>query len=159
MCVVLGCAGRLHAQDSGSTTVAQEPLTTVIVSARKRDEPELSVPAAITTFTAEALDDFDIRSFRDYAAHDTGSCPFPTAAGPTGFASSRTVAIRGITGQNLTGTSGATGLYIDETPVPISIDPRVLDIHDIEVLKGPQGTLYGESALGGNVRMAVNRHS
>ena len=37
--------------------------------------------------------------------------------------------------------------------MPGSVDPRVLDIDNIEVLKGPQGTLFGESSLGGNVRL------
>ena len=156
LCMVIGCAGRSQAQDTQAAGVAAEPLAVVMVSARKRDEPVTSVPAAITTFTAESLDDFDIRSFKDYAAM-TPNLSFSYGGGPTGFSSSRTVAIRGITGENLIGTAGATGLYIDETPVPASIDPRVLDIHDIEVLKGPQGTLYGESALGGNIRLVANR--
>jgi iron complex outermembrane receptor protein len=156
LCVMLGCAHASRAQDTDIGPVAEEPLTVVMVSARKRDEPVTAVPAAITTFTAEALVDFDIRSFRDYAAL-TPDLSFSYGGGPTGFAAARTVAIRGISGQNLIGTAGATGLYIDDTPVPISIDPRVLDVHDIEVLKGPQGTLYGESALGGNIRMIVNR--
>jgi iron complex outermembrane receptor protein len=154
--LVLGYAGPSPAQDASATAAAAEPLTEVMVTARKRDEPEISVPAAITAFTAESLDDFRIRSFEDYAAL-TPNLSFSYGSGPTGFAAARTVAIRGITGQNLFGTDGATGLYIDDTPVPASIDPRVLDIHDIEVLKGPQGTLYGESALGGNIRMLVNR--
>ncbi len=55
------------------------------------------------------------------------------------------------------GQAGATGFYIDDTPVPGSIDPRVLDIDNIEVLKGPQGTLYGESSLGGNVRLVTKK--
>jgi iron complex outermembrane receptor protein len=156
LCWVLGGASPLQAQDAGSPEVSSEPLSVVIVSARKRDEPEIAVPEAITTFTAAALDDFDIRSFTDYAAM-TPDLSFSYGGGPTGFASARTVAIRGITGQNLIGTAGATGLYIDDTPVPSSVDPRVLDVHDIEILKGPQGTLYGESALGGNVRMVINQ--
>ena len=66
---------------------------------------------------------------------------------------------RGVSGQNVVGTGGATGFYIDDTPVPASLDPRVLDVADIEVLKGPQGTLYGESSLGGNVRIVTQRPS
>ncbi len=156
LCWVLGGVSSLRAQDAGSPEASPEALTVVMVSARKRDEPEISVPEAITTFTAAALDEFDIRSFNDYAAM-TPDLSFAYGGGPTGFATARTVAIRGITGQNLIGTAGATGLYIDDTPVPSSVDPRVLDVHDIEVLKGPQGTLYGESALGGNIRMVINQ--
>ena len=60
-------------------------------------------------------------------------------------------------GQNLFGTAGATGFYIDDTPLPGSVDPRILDIDNIEVLKGPQGTLYGESSLGGNIRLVTKQ--
>jgi iron complex outermembrane receptor protein len=155
LCLLFGMNLPSRAQEVPDTG-ATPPTLSVVVTARKRDEPEISVPAAMTTFTAQALEDFDIRSFDDYAAM-TPDLSFAYGGGPTGFTSARTVAIRGVTGQNLFGTAGATGLYIDDTPVPMSIDPRVLDIHDIEVLKGPQGTLYGESALGGNVRMVVNR--
>ena len=45
------------------------------------------------------------------------------------------------------------GFYIDDTPLPDSIDPRVLDIDHIEVLRGPQGTLYGARSMGGVVRI------
>jgi iron complex outermembrane receptor protein len=155
LCMLFGCPP-LRAQDVPDANEVAPQAVTVVVTARKRDEPEIAVPGAMTTFTAQALGDFDIRSFNDYAAM-TPDLSFSYGGGPTGFTSARTVAIRGVTGQNLFGTAGATGLYIDDTPVPVSIDPRVLDIHDIEVLKGPQGTLYGESALGGNVRMVVNR--
>ena len=64
------------------------------------------------------------------------TCPSSYGGGPTGIADARAVAIRGITGQNLFGTAGATGFYIDDTPIPGSVDPRVLDIDNIEVLKG-----------------------
>ncbi len=99
---------------------------------------------------------YNIQSFDDYATK-TPNISFAYGGGPTGIADARTIAIRGITGQNLFGTAGATGFYIDDTPVPGSVDPRVLDIDNIEVLKGPQGTLYGESSLGGNVRLITKR--
>ncbi len=46
-----------------------------------------------------------------------------------------------------------TGFYIDDTPLPDSLDPRVLDVDRIEVLRGPQGTLYGARSMGGVVRI------
>ena len=129
---------------------------TVIVSARKREESIAQVPTSITAFTAETLRDFNVQSFADYATK-TPNLSFTYGQGPTGFADARTIAIRGVTGQNLFGTAGATGFYIDDTPVPGSIDPRVVDLASIEVLKGPQGTLFGESSLGGNVRLITRR--
>ncbi len=155
------CSGPGMADDSAEPTTPPratlstsdlQQLDTVIVTARKRDESLATVPASITVFTAESLQDFNIQSFNDYATK-TPNVSFAYGGGPTGIADARSVAIRGITGQNLFGTAGATGFYIDDTPVPGSIDPRVLDLDNIEILKGPQGTLFGESSLGGNVRL------
>jgi iron complex outermembrane recepter protein len=156
------CGAALHggtvcAQDTAATTAADTAtLDTVVVTARKRDESLAKVPVAITVFTSQALEDYNIQSFDDYATK-TPNISFAYGGGPTGFADARTVAVRGITGQNLFGTAGATGFYIDDTPVPGSVDPRILDIDNIEVLKGPQGTLYGESSLGGNVRIVTKK--
>jgi iron complex outermembrane recepter protein len=140
------------AQEQESATENGGDVQTVIVSARKRSESLAEVPTSITAFTAETLKDYNVQSFSDYATK-TPNLSFTYGGGPTGIADARTIAIRGITGQNLFGTAGATGFYIDDTPVPGSIDPRVVDLASIEVLKGPQGTLYGESSLGGNVRL------
>lgn len=139
-----------------SSAEASGEVATIIVSARKRAESLAEVPTSITAFTAETLKDYNVQSFADYATK-TPDLSFTYGGGPTGFADSRTIAVRGITGQNLFGTAGATGFYIDDTPVPGSIDPRVVDLASIEVLKGPQGTLYGESSLGGNVRLITRQ--
>src|SRR3984957_3350446 len=157
------CGAALHggaacAQDAtaASATTEATTLDTVIVTARKRDESLAQVPVSITAFTSQNLENYNIQSFNDYATK-TPNISFAYGGGPTGIAEARTIAIRGITGQNLFGTAGATGFYIDDTPVPGSVDPRVLDIDNIEVLKGPQGTLYGESSLGGNVRLVTKK--
>jgi len=145
-----------RAQEQASATESGAEVETVIVTARKRVESIAEVPTSITAFTAETLKDYNVQSFADYATK-TPNLSFTYGQGPTGFADARTVAIRGITGQNLFGTAGATGFYIDDTPVPGSIDPRVVDLASIEVLKGPQGTLFGESSLGGNVRLITRQ--
>jgi iron complex outermembrane recepter protein len=141
--------------DAPSDNAAPD-LQTITVTARKRGESLAEVPTSITAFTGEALQDFNIQSFNDYATM-TPNLSFSYGGGPTGIADARAVAIRGITGQNLFGTAGATGFYIDDTPLPGSVDPRILDIDNIEVLKGPQGTLYGESSLGGNIRLVTKQ--
>ena len=64
-----------------------------------------------------------------------------------GVSSSRSVTIRGVAGNN------TTGFYLNDTPIPFSLDPRVLDVDRIEVLRGPQGTLFGAGSMGGVVRM------
>lgn len=150
----LGASGSARAQALNITNTAM--LDTIIVSARKRNESLASVPESITSFTAASLSEFDIRSFNDYATK-TPNMSFAYGAGATGTSNARTVAIRGINGQNLFGTAGATGFYLDDTPIPASLDPRVVDLDRIEVLKGPQGTLFGESSLAGNVRLITKQ--
>ena len=156
----LFCGGGAGAADVTATGAASdaETLDTVVVTARKREESLAQVPISITAFTSQSLEAYNIQSFDDYATK-TPNVSFAFGGGPTGFSDARTVAIRGITGQNLFGTAGATGFYIDDTPIPGSVDPRVLDIDNIEVLKGPQGTLFGESSLGGNVRLITKKPS
>jgi outer membrane receptor protein involved in Fe transport len=112
---------------------ASGEVATIIVSARKRAESIAEVPTSITAFTPEAIKDYNVQSFSDYATK-TPDLSFTYGGGPTGFADARTVSVRGITGQNLSGTAGATGFYIDDTPVPGSLDPRVIDLASIEVL-------------------------
>jgi len=152
---VLGWDRGALAQTAG-VVAGNGALEAVIVTARKRHESLAKVPESITVFTAESLAAFDIQSFDDYATK-TPNVSFVYGPGSTGISNARTIAIRGITGQNLFGTAGATGFYIDDTPVPESIDPRVVDLNRIEVLKGPQGTLFGESSLAGNVRLITRR--
>ena len=157
MLLALGQTAPAAAQEQKQQAAESgEEVTTIIVSARKREESIAEVPTSITAFTAATIKDYNVQSFTDYATK-TPDLSFTYGGGPTGFADARTVAIRGITGQNLFGTAGATGFYIDDTPVPGSLDPRVVDLASIEVLKGPQGTLYGESSLGGNVRLITRQ--
>jgi iron complex outermembrane recepter protein len=145
-----------RAQEEAAASATEPEPEVITVTARKRTESIAEVPTSITAFTAETLKDYNVQSFSDYATK-TPNLSFTYGGGPTGIADARTVAIRGITGQNLFGTAGATGFYIDDTPVPGSLDPRVVDLASIEVLKGPQGTLYGESSLGGNVRLVTRQ--
>jgi iron complex outermembrane receptor protein len=106
---------RAFAQAADTAAAADDQMTEIIVTARKRNESLAEVPTSITDFTAENLQDYNIQSFNDYATK-TPNVSFSYGGGPTGIADARSVAIRGITGQNLTGTAGATGFYIDDTP-------------------------------------------
>jgi hypothetical protein len=151
--------GAACAQDTVAPAAEQgSSMQEIIVTARKRDESLAEVPESISVFTSATIENYNIQTFNDYATK-VPNISFTYGSGPEGISEARTVAIRGITGQNFIGTSGATGFYIDDTPVPSSLDPRVLDIADIEVLKGPQGTLFGESSLGGNVRLITKKPS
>jgi len=148
-------SGSDAAAQSGPAPAAQEEPARVVVSARKREEWLDEVPLAVTAFGRQAIDDYAIRSFADYAlltpnlsfAYGNGG----TAGNPgTAFADARTIAIRGVAGAR------TTGFYLDDIPLPGALDVRVVDTRAIEILKGPQGTLYGEGSLGGNVRFVSN---
>ncbi len=142
---------------SATEPTSTEALEEITVTARKRQESALDVPVSMTVFSSQMLQDYQIQSFTDYATKIPNlSFSFGGAAASNvgaGFSSSRGTAIRGITGIN------ATGFYIDDTPVFDSMDPRIVDIDRIEVLKGPQGTLYGSGSLGGNVRIITHKPS
>jgi outer membrane receptor protein involved in Fe transport len=134
-----------------------DELQEITVTARKRDESLMDVPESITLFSARTLADYDIRSFTDYAAKVPNlSFSYGSAASGNagiGFSTSRGTAIRGVAGIN------TTAFYIDDTPVFDSMDPRIVDIDRIEVLKGPQGTLYGSGSEGGAVRIITRQPS
>ncbi len=132
---------RLFAADTAASSAELEQIT---VTAEKRSEGEQTVPLSMTTFSAAALEQKGIATFFDYATKVPNLAFAPTG---DGVGTARTVSIRGISGDNV------TGFYIDDTPLPDSLDPRVLDIDHIEVLRGPQGTLYGARSMGGVVRI------
>ena len=127
-----------------STKAGQGQLEEVIVTAEKRSQNLQSVPFSITSLTSQTLVQQGITSFVDYGTK-VPNLAFANTG--DGIAQARTVSIRGISGDN------ATGFYIDNTPVPDSVDPRIVDIDHIEVLRGPQGTLYGARSMGGTVRI------
>jgi iron complex outermembrane recepter protein len=126
----------------------------IVVTARRRSEDLQSVPGQVTAVTASDLSQIHARSFEDFAAFVPG-LSYQTASPATNL-----IAIRGITtgGSQL---SSAIGLYLDEIPLGASTsfglgyqsyDVNVFDLERVEVLNGPQGTLYGASSLGGALR-------
>lgn len=119
-------------------------LEEIIVTAQKRSESVQDVPLSMTTMGTVAIEQNAIRNFFDYG---TKVPNLAFAMTGDGVGTARTISIRGISGDNV------TGFYIDETPLPDSVDPRILDIDHIEVLRGPQGTLYGARSMGGTVRV------
>jgi outer membrane receptor protein involved in Fe transport len=131
----------------------QSELAEVVVSARKRSESIIDVPESISAFSSQTLSDFKIESFDDYASKVPNLSFAYGAGGFYGFSAARSVAIRGMVGPNM------TGFYIDDTPLFDSMDPRIVDVERIEVLKGPQGTLYGSSSMGGNIRIISKKPS
>lgn len=129
---------------AADTAAGSGELEEITVTAQKRSESEQTVPLSMTTFGAVALQQKAVVDFFDYG---TKVPNLGFASTGDGMGTARTISIRGVSGDNV------TGFYVDETPLPDSLDPRILDIDHIEVLRGPQGTLYGARSMGGTVRI------
>jgi iron complex outermembrane receptor protein len=131
-----------------SSTPGETDAGDIIVTAQKKSESLQRVPLSISALSGETLEAQGITDFRDYATR------IPNLAfGYTGSlgGTAQSVTLRGVFG------SGTTGFYLDEAPLPASIDPRVIDMERIEVLRGPQGTLYGARSMGGTIRLITRK--
>ena len=148
LCLVsFSASGADSASDQG--TQLQE----VIVTAQKKTQNLLDVPVPVTAISADSLSESNQVLLQDYYTRVPGLSVSPTLQGQT------TVAIRGInTGY---GTNPVVGFTVDDVPYgsstqlgggPIVPDLDPADLARVEVLRGPQGTLYGASTLGGLVK-------
>jgi iron complex outermembrane recepter protein len=136
---------------------AQEPqsqassLGSVTVTARKREETIQDVPVAVTAFTSEALDRLNVRDLGDLGAQ----VPNMTIYAARGSSSTITAYIRGV-GQSdpLWGVDPGVGIYLDDVYIarPQGALLDVFDVERVEVLRGPQGTLYGKNTIGGAIK-------
>lgn len=133
----------------GESAQPSSALDEVVVTATRRSESIQTVGLSITAFDQAQLESKGVVSFVDYATA-VPNLAFGAFASD-GALGSRGIALRGVQGR------GTTGMYIDDTPVIDSLDPRVIDIDRIEVLRGPQGTLYGARSMGGTVRLITNQ--
>ena len=147
MCGAFTVADSLAAGNETDVSQLQE----VVVTAQRVKEDVQKVPVAVTVLSAETLAEQGARDFTAVLSEipDLSFQYGLAGASGMGMSSSRGITIRGISGVN------TTSVYIDDTPVPVSIDPHLLDIDHIEVLKGPQGTLYGQASMGGTVKIAT----
>jgi outer membrane receptor protein involved in Fe transport len=146
------CAGRSLAQQAGTQNAASgregSGIEEVVVTATRRAEPLSKVAVSVSAFTAEKMDVLGVKSFADLAKF---------APGVTYDDSTKDISIRGV---DSTAGSGTTGIYIDDTPIQIrnlgfnadNALPSVFDLERVEVLRGPQGTLFGAGSEGGTVR-------
>jgi len=152
------CAANLTGASEATTT---EPgpavaLEEIVVTATRREESISRVPISITALSQEMIDQKGIRDFSDVARYTPG----------VAFDNSQTnqISIRGISSS---GGSGTTGIYIDDVPIQVrnlgfnSDDTlvKLFDLDRVEVLRGPQGTLFGAGSEGGTVRYITTQPS
>lgn len=130
--------------------VRAETLEEIVVTATKRQQVLQDVPMSITVFGRDQLEDMGASDFIDYASK-TPNLGF--GADADGRFDSRKFGIRGVFSAGQATIGGTTGLYIDEIPIPETMNPKLVDLERIEVLRGPQGSLYGARSMGGTIRM------
>ncbi|TNE64760.1 MAG: TonB-dependent receptor [Alphaproteobacteria bacterium] len=140
---------------------ASKPIQEIVVTATKRSASTQDIPVAVQAMDAKALRDQNIGNFDDYVR----MMPNVTAGGRGPGQS--TVFIRGMAVQPITvmlsgaqGTTPNVALYLDEQPVTApgrNLDVYAADLERIEVLPGPQGTLFGASSQAGTIRYITHK--
>jgi len=160
--LLAGCAGLgaiaapASAQDSDIDTAAEEAETldagnTIVVTARRREERLIDVPISVTALTGETLQQQGILELTQIGQQ----VPNITLEVSRGTNTTLTAFIRGVGQQDpVAGFEAGVGLYIDDVYLNRP-QAAVLDIYNverIEVLRGPQGTLYGRNTIGGAIK-------
>src|SRR6204780_4791066 len=134
-------------------------LQEVVVTASRRAVSAQDLPISITAVSGAALDQAGIQDIAGLA-HSMAGVNF-TDKGPFGGVNGATLIIRGL---NSEATGGQVALatpivppvatYVDDTPLFVNL--RLQDLDHVEILRGPQGTLYGSGSLGGTIRFVQN---
>lgn len=138
-----------HAQEQGAQAENTGGLDEIVVTAQRREENLRDVPIAINAITANALKDSGIAD-TSALVQAVPSLNF-TRSGPSGI-----FVIRGVSTINgASGEEGSTAVYVDDIYMPdlASTVNTFNNIERIEVLNGPQGTLFGRNAVGGLIRV------
>ncbi|MFT6753844.1 MAG: iron complex outermembrane receptor protein [Candidatus Azotimanducaceae bacterium] len=141
--------------------VANAQLEEIIVTAQKREQSLQDVSVAVKVLNAKTLDDVGVTNFADYVRYQpnltaSGQGPGNASFYIRGLAVDQVV----IGAAEVAGVSPNVALYLDEQPVSTisrNLDLYVADIERIEVLAGPQGTLFGASSQAGNVRLITKK--
>src|ERR1700733_11866897 len=164
--VMLATAPAALAQEAGAAAgagAAGGGLEEVVVTAQKRTENLQDVPVSIQTLTTEKLEQLNIDDIDDYVKYLSGVTTVKgLGQGGTGIGTTH-VYMRGVvSGQdgNHSASQPTVGTYLDEQPVTTidgTVDIHIYDIARIEVLEGPQGTLYGASSEAGTIRIITNK--
>jgi outer membrane receptor protein involved in Fe transport len=149
----------------GTATAAEGPaddtgaLQEIVVTASKRESNLQNTAISITALTGEALQERGLSGLTD-VIHETPGVSFRTNGGP----GQTEIQMRGMTSTG--GEAPTVGFYLDEVPVTpaaqsdngkVVLDPNLFDLKRVEVLRGPQGTLYGSGSMGGTIRLIINQ--
>ena len=163
--LAFGATGSALAQDaaqaapSGPQTATPQELDVVTVTANKRQENIREVAVSITKLSEQQLENINATQMTDYANYVPG-----LAVQSLGTPGQTQVSMRGIAAMS---PGSTVGTYVDETPVGsnslyqqatlYTLDLLPYDVESIEVLRGPQGTLYGAGAMGGLIKYTMKK--
>ena len=147
----LAQAAAAAASPASAASAPSLEIARVIITAQKRKEDIQDVPVSVSVVSAEQLKASQINTVEDLT-RNVPNISFSTQAGP-GLG---TVEIRGVSSQ---AGSATVSIYLDDVSLttrnlysPGTAEPHFFDLDSVEVLRGPQGTLYGASSLGGTIK-------
>jgi iron complex outermembrane recepter protein len=154
----LSMSSGARADSSAADGAADVGLQEVTITAEKYSSTIQQTPISISAMTGEQLVAAGITSVEDMTHEVPGISMRSAGPGQTEYEA------RGLASNG--GASPTVGFYLDETPLSppalaqvgkVVIDPNLYDVNRIEVLRGPQGTLYGSSSMGGTVKLVTNQ--
>jgi iron complex outermembrane recepter protein len=140
---------------SAETDVASGQLQEITVTAEKRKEDIKDIPISVSAISGAQLTEQHITNYDDISRTVPG-ISFQAGAGP----GLDNIEIRGVSS---TSGSATVGIYIDEVSVTVkntfdgAVQPKLFDLDRVEVLRGPQGTLFGASSMGGTIRFITKQ--
>ncbi len=140
---------------AANTASDQGGLQEVVVTASKQAVNIQNVPMTVTAVTGAALTNQDVQNFSDFAK-EMPQLAFESAGTP----GASCIIMRGISGCGSGVGQGSVAVYLDEQPITTpagDTDWHMYDVSRIEVLPGPQGTLYGASSEAGTIRYITNK--
>ncbi len=148
-------------ETASSTDTTVGGLYEIVVTARKRQESVQTTPLSVSAFDSRSLSERNVQSSSEIASF-VPNVQFDSAASESGGGATSQIAIRGIgqTDYVITIEPGV-GIYLDGVYVGKSIGSLLdtVDIERIEVLRGPQGTLFGKNTIGGAIQLISKRPS
>jgi iron complex outermembrane recepter protein len=154
----LGCCTALTGTVWAQTAPPSQELQEIVVTAEKRDSTVQKTPISITAISGSDLQAQGLSDFTSVAQQVPGVSFKTSGPGQTEFE------MRGLTSTG--GESPTVGFYLDDavlTPAAMAqngktvIDPSLFDLNRVEVLRGPQGTLYGAGSMGGTIKLVTNQ--
>lgn len=154
---LMALASAAHAQtatsDTGATGKSDFALQEIVVTARRRSEVLQDVPQVVDAVTPEALAKYNIQNFQDISTLVPG---LTLSTNNTGTGA--TAAMRGVNFEVNSATSPTVAFYLNEAPIDANfLLQSMFDVGQIEVLRGPQGTLRGRSAPSGAITVTTHK--